>query len=569
MLGSVERQGKWALGYYDREIELSRIVRVSLDGSSDIEEIYRPDPPGWVCLPRANPRYDVCHIRFFLCETPRAKPLDKPGQGNLKCHCMMIVGTDGSDPHPVSNDNEWHHHCWSGDGEWYMLGARKKRWNARPEDPWQPIAKTGGWGFNHIGVCGRDGKFLVGDYGNIYTYIYDLEQERRFLMNALISSSLPYSKNGDPHPTGSPDGTKYVFDSIYDLENCPITRLTRQLSEFDEIIMVESTEGFAESGKLVLAVPAAELVSYEHKGPNRFYGCKRGLLPEPIGGDHPNYNGAAPAQIARPSIAAVGNAVVPAQGLSLKPGRPRRPDVYVQVIRPPALPRGVRATRTGSQVNLQWGKPHCALEIAAYRVWRNDGEQWQALAQIEAESTSWIDGTPPSQAATYTVSSIEHSGLESERSASAAVASVDGKSLPPTIIFPAESGQYLPPDQHTKPYARMRSHHDDQAYNYRAVECKDCENPLSWVFDMPAEGRYTVMLSLKALAKPAQVALSANGQSCRTTVDADEFTWLSMSATTYSLLAALRIVKGRNQITVSAPIGSVLVDCVRLELAKS
>ena len=64
----------------------------------------------------------------------------------------------------------------------------------RGSDPWQPLANTGDFGFNHIGRCGTEGKFIVGDYGNIYTYLYDLEYEERFWMNAPMSSSFPYTK---------------------------------------------------------------------------------------------------------------------------------------------------------------------------------------------------------------------------------------------------------------------------------------------------------------------------------------------------------------------------------------
>ena len=568
LLGSCERQGKWALGHYGREIAASRIVRVALDGSGTIETIYEPRGNAYVVLPRANPRHDVCHIRVFTCESSEGKKRDRPGRDTLKCLHMMILGTDGSDPHPVSNDDEWHHHCWSGDGEWYMLGFRKKRWNARPEDAWQPIGRTGSWGFNHIGACGREGKFIVGDYGNVYTYVYDLEQEERFLMNAPMSSSLPYCKNADPHPTGSPDGTKYVFDSLYDFENARVTRLTRPAAPFDDVLMVESTDGFADAGHLILMVPAAELVSYQNKGPNRFYGCQRGLRPEAAHGGHPHYDGHDPNKLARATMAAAGNAVVPFEGVFLEPGRPRRSNVYVQVVRPPALPQNVQAQRAGDKVIVEWQEPNSALEVARYRIWRNDGQQWRALGEVDAPAMSWVDTDPPRGASVYAVSAVEHSGLESERSASAAVVSANGKSLPTTIVLPAESAGYLRIDPHTQPYARVRYHHDDQAYNYRAVECKDCENALSWVLDLPAAGEYAALVSVRAVHKPAHAALAANGQSCRTAVEADAYTWVGMPGDAIGVPARLSVVKGRNEITISAPIGSFLVDCLRLERAQ-
>ena len=115
--------------------------RVAMDGSGRVETIYEGKGLECLTLPKANPCHDVLHVRRYD-RDPDVFKLNEQGDPDarltmIKPLNMIIMGTDGSDPHPVSNRKEWHHHNWSGDGEWYMLGPYRKRWNASPEERWE------------------------------------------------------------------------------------------------------------------------------------------------------------------------------------------------------------------------------------------------------------------------------------------------------------------------------------------------------------------------------------------------------------------------------------------------
>jgi hypothetical protein len=79
----------------------------------------------------------------------------------------------------------------------------------------------------------------------------------------------------DNDSKGSPDGTKIVFCSNYDLKNGPVTEVTERVSPSSDVIRVTSTKGFPESGMLSVR---NEVIGYSHKSDVTFEGLTRNMF---------------------------------------------------------------------------------------------------------------------------------------------------------------------------------------------------------------------------------------------------------------------------------------------------
>jgi hypothetical protein len=571
--GSVERHGVWALCYYGWRVRESRLDRVAMDGSGRVETILDGVNYEHLALPKANPAHDVCHVRRYdrdpaMLDLPPDSPPDA-FLGLVKPLNMIILGTDGSDPHPVSNREEWHHHNWSGDGEWYMLGPYRKRWNARPEAPWEAWGIMDG--LNHQGHCGRDGRFIVGDFGNQYTFLYDLHNKEMHRINAPISASVPYSKLSDPHAIGSPDGTKYVFDSLFNLESAPITHLARTAWPANDILTVESTAGFPKFGSLVAGnvVCGPEIIQYGCKNDTQFLDCKRGSPPAP------------PPRSLWPKVHAgdtpttliAGVAVVPYDAMHLSPGVHREPDVYVQVVRPPEHPRMVRATRHGDSVSVSWRTADNHREIRIYRVWRNPGDgSWANVGEAahgasdRTDPTDWTDPDPPDGPILYAVTSVEWSGLESERSAGAAVQSRDGTRLPAEVDITVSDADIV---AGTSAAAddRLTLCFDDSAYNKRSVAMRNGLGSILIPFSLPMAATAHIAVRSKFASEGCNVLSGrVNQDNFRTHVSTREFDWVAVTVDSSGNEATVSLQE-QNEIVLVAPIDRVTVDMIRIRIA--
>jgi len=563
---SVDRTGRFALCYYGLEAfkkGKSGVVRVPLAGGVP-ELIQNPGPEVYLSMPTSNPAHDVYSVRYHAPKPGMevTHPTFKRLGLNIVCRYLMIVGTDGSNPHPVTSYDEWGHYCWSGDGEWFIIGPHCKRWDARPEEPWQEWSALP-VGFNHPAPCGRDGRLLVGDFGNIFTYVFNRQTQELMLMNAPMSNSIPYSKNADPHPIGSPDGTKYVFDSMYDLEHAPVTRLTASIGPGDDILAVESTAGFPESGCLVLGYSGCgpEVIHYGKKQGHFFLECKRGSPPE-ISKDTEftkQSNGSVAMTFGR------GTNVMAYAGLHLSDGVRREPDVYVHVIRPPQHPRTVRARRESSAVQVSWKNPRNSREFRAYGVWRcEEGKDWTRLEDIPVGKMEYRDVRPPEGPLLYAVSSVEHSGLESARSAEAVIASQDGRHLPQRIFLPVGDAD-LNPSLYASPEEALTETIDEAAYNQRAVIQRHGGSPLRWIYSMPCAAVCSISVHCRTMASAAMVNFSCNKNTWTRFVDAAGYIWLpvTMDADERGVGAALET--GDNILVLSAPAETLVVDALRLD----
>ncbi|MBM4079194.1 MAG: hypothetical protein FJ278_05790 [Planctomycetes bacterium] len=224
-------------------------------------------------------------------------------------------------------------------------------------------------------------------------------------------SSIIYPMEGDfstlmdIDPKGSPDGTKIHYHSTRDIGNAATARVTAYDAKKPDVIHVDSTAGFPDSGDIVCG---PEVVGYAKKTATTFEGLtrrKHGTL-------------------AAPDLALKVRVIFPLSAFLLsedekKRAKPdgdilakgfpkdypllyqRQTDCYVVVTRLPFRPH---LRLKGNRVELIPGEHH--WETRGYRVLR-DGQPVQP--KLFAPGESFVLPQP----GTYTATAIEWSGLES------------------------------------------------------------------------------------------------------------------------------------------------------------
>ena len=170
------------------------------------------------------------------------------------------------------------------------------------------------------------------------------------------------------HPAGSPDGTKVLFHSCYDLLNHRLYAIpTQDINPGDPVIPVETTEGFAPQGKLLVGhgyVGKRMAVSYQRTDATHFYGCEWGQDAAA------RLKGAIKSNVIRKGT----HHITDALGRLFPDGacRPRRE--YIAVVKRPDPPRALAAAAFDKGVRLSWNAPASHEETAGYVVWRRCGD---------------------------------------------------------------------------------------------------------------------------------------------------------------------------------------------------
>jgi len=88
--------------------------------------------------------------------------------------------------------------------------------------------------------------------------------------------------------------------------------------------------------------------------------------------------------------------------------------VIVGDIIPPADPRNLSATVTGSDVTLDWSvTPNTESDLAGYLVYRNDGQGWNRITPAPVSGTLYLDAQRPNGSYTYRITATDNIGNES------------------------------------------------------------------------------------------------------------------------------------------------------------
>ncbi|MHC4175488.1 MAG: hypothetical protein ACYST5_21460, partial [Planctomycetota bacterium] len=267
-----------------------------------------------------------------------------------------------------------------------------------------------------VSPCGRSGRWICGDAGVARIRVADLRSGDGWSIMETNSylcfpTDRDYSGPYDIDLKGSPDGTKIAFISTYDLKDGPVARITQDAA--DDMVRVDSTEGFPQQGRLINASGfGGEVLGYERKTDTTFEGLSRGLY-----GTSSN----ASLRSGRP-LTSFETMLIPEQlrkGLPLPPRGirnvvkdkdsplmlQRSSDLYAVVVRLPDRPH---LRLSGEDIQLIPGENH--WETYGYHVYK-DGTK---ITGEPLRPTTLLTSLPGS--GTYTAVAVEWSGLQSKPS---------------------------------------------------------------------------------------------------------------------------------------------------------
>ena len=329
--------------------------------------------------------------------------------------------------YPAKGAKRWAHEAWSGDGEYLHMGGYS--WRAGVDAPSVPIfilddpKKCS----NHYGTCGRSGRYVAGDSGYDGMERLELTDLWTGEMRTIAHISTPTEPAGKiaqdhGHPAGSPDGTKVLVHSCYDLAGHRLYAVpTQDVHVGDSVIHVETTEGFAAEGKLLIRYGYGArglVVGYERKDATRFLGCAWGEDAQ-----------ARLKQAIKREVIPKGSHLITDLGGRLFPDGTRRPrKEYVVVVKQPDPPRELLAARTrdGKNVRLTWRPPASHREVAGYMVSRRkQGGALTVLTREPITSCEYIDISPADDTGQYYVRAVEHSGLYGDSSSAVSLVGTD------------------------------------------------------------------------------------------------------------------------------------------------
>ena len=422
------------------------IWRVALKPGSKPSLVLRA-PPGIEF--RGHMRYNPTQPWIFIIAKRIGQRLNGP---------CFVVRDDGSQARRFDWFGEYIGHlCWAADGSG-MLRANTpwpvfKPFPLRADTPWETLSATQFWP-NHIGCCGRDGRLVATDRDNQDLYITDTLTRHSTRLCVASGFSVPYTKDGDPHAHGSPDGTKLQFDSCYDLRDRGLTTLAQPLSATADAIEVASTTRFPNRGVVMIGrYRDPEFVRYERKDATHFLACTRGFVP-------PLCKSLVSSVRVTARSHAAGTLVSDYFGRFRALGVRRGPQIYVAVVRDPAPPRALAARRGAEGVELTWEPPELHHEIAGCRVERSSesGRGFAPIAKCVASPvfTDKDAGAPGPHF--YRVISLERSGLESVPSVEAVVTEPAADAPPRRLLIEAEACSFVGqggPDFSTACYGRQ------------------------------------------------------------------------------------------------------------------
>ena len=308
------------------------------------------------------------------------------------------------------------HQSWSGDGMYYLHGnsqMRGRKWNEPFPSNLNYLASVS---CGDISACGKSGRWICGSGSYGSSPVGDLRSGdgwtyMTFLSIICYPGSFDASGPYDGDAKGSPDGTKIVFVSNYDLKDGPLTEIVKDFSESDDRLVVQSTAGFPESGRLVsVGGFNREVLSYARKTPTSFEDLSRALYGTPL--SNPRKGQILTSFEAR-CIPEEQWKKLPLQAGYLRESisdadspllRQRSTDVYVAIVRKPDKPYlwGV-----DKEVELIPGENH--METFGYIIFRN-GER---ITPNPLRPGTTFSLAEPGM---YTAAAVEWSGLKSGQS---------------------------------------------------------------------------------------------------------------------------------------------------------
>ena len=402
-LGGTDCEDRWLFGgrTTSRERQGMQGFRVAIRPSSEPEILEGLRGIQWM----PNPAHPVVFVRWDHYDEP---------QGDdywLTKGTRYWFDLEGKNVTVGSPQIQRCHQSWLGDGSYHLHGGTPmagRRWNEPFPSNLHFLAAIG---CGDISPCGRSGRWISGsgNYGSLQVADVRSGDGWDYLSGALSlihdSDDYAYAASSALHDCdakGSPDGTKILFVSNYDLKDGPVTEITNGSRDR---IDVKSTDGFPEQGALSLP---DEVIRYERKTATSFEGLTRRLyrrgsanlrpgrlvtsfearcIPEELREEM-----ALPSRFAQRSFPDKGSPLI----------WQRRTDIYVAIVRLPDRP-ALRAV--GHGVELIPGANH--WETRGYHVLK-EGKRLTDQPLLPGTTFSLPE------AGAYAAVAVEWSGLESK-----------------------------------------------------------------------------------------------------------------------------------------------------------
>ncbi|MDP6114561.1 MAG: hypothetical protein QGF00_29590 [Planctomycetota bacterium] len=369
--------------------------RVRNQANSRIQNL--PEAPNRHAHVHANPVYPIVMVR--------AKDPSDPIYGMNR----GFFDLDGTNVRIAATMGESGHMAWSGGGKFLLMGNRQycgRPWNKPFPSDLVTLAYAGG---GDVCPCGKSGRYICGGglimadtrSGDVWTVI-------RPHSAIIYPMAGDYSTLSDIDPKGSPDGTKIHYHSTRDLEGLPSATVTKYDRKHPDIIHVDSTEGFSDSGDIVARW---EVIGYSRKTETTFEGLTRNKY-----GTRPAPDMVHKVRVLLPLSAFIltgkekervqPNSSMVRAGISKD--NPllyqRQTNCYIVVARLPDRPH---LRMSGGKVQLIPGESH--WETQGYRLFKNG----KALSTEPFKPGAAFEIDVPGE---YTASAVEWSGLESQKS---------------------------------------------------------------------------------------------------------------------------------------------------------
>jgi hypothetical protein len=256
---------------YARAAVTGEIFRIPILSAGEPENITGEVPLGRIMVP--NPVHPV----IFYRDDERDKHGLAPFGGT-----RYFSNLDGSNVRMAFPNLQKGHTAWSGDGT-YLLTSGPLLTGRRWDEPFPSNLHILAWNnYGDINSCGHDGRWVnssgsigaqaMADLRSGDVRIY-LSKAGSYMHNSTAVNYGEGSNLYDNDAKCSPDGTKVVFVSNYDLKNGPVTKVKGYIPDSDSVPVL-STDGFPEQGRLSIG---KEVVGYTGKTALSFLGITRNL----------------------------------------------------------------------------------------------------------------------------------------------------------------------------------------------------------------------------------------------------------------------------------------------------
>lgn len=271
-LGNTDYQDRWLYGYvtYGRDANPPRqAYRIPIRPDSRPEKLDGLHGAQWI----GNPAHPVIFSRHDHGD-PNAT--DKPFEAT-RFWCDL----EGKNIVIGSPMIQRCHQSWSGDGKYHLHGnapVAGRLWNEPFPSNLHVLSAVR---VGDVSPCGKSGRWICGSSNQGPLQIIDLWSGDGYnYLEAAASFIHDDDKFGysygsaleDNDSKGSADGTKICFVTNYDLKNGPVTYTVARVPGIADRIVVESTNGFPEAGRLSVG---NEVIGYARKTPASFEGLTR------------------------------------------------------------------------------------------------------------------------------------------------------------------------------------------------------------------------------------------------------------------------------------------------------